>query len=719
MRFFSNGPDIPDDLLMQRDRGKVVLICGAGVSVPSGMPDFVCLTKHVIDYFDPPENSKIRKAFKPWLRSDCETIKTTLDHIFDCLYDEYSDKEVHRVVTERLSADNDVDSSKHRLLLEISSNVERKPRIVTTNFDRLFERTNQFPEKEIFYYPRLPDIQINTPIAGITYLHGRLKEPEEAQYNYVLSRGEFGHAYLSGGLATRFICQLVKSYTVVFIGYKAEDPPMEYLLQGLRREDAYKSAGLYAFDKGQHTEVAAKWVGKGVEVISYKDHDVLWETIEAWAKRATDPEQWNKEVILIAQKNPKEVAPHERGQIAHVIDTEFGAKLFANADPLPSAEWLHVFDASCRITWSQHHAERRQALEYALDDEIPGAAEEGSPDSRRRHFLGWRPGDEKSTDPLSLDRFVSGAPGGLPIRLEYFIQWIVKSISSPTTALWAARVRHMHPRLLSLLRVNLVRQEDLCSDAWHVWSLLLEHHEDQRRSSWDHVWHDIEDMAKKEGGWTDAAIRYFEKMAAPSLAPEVRSLPSNNDLSTLSWQELLSNNDILEWKMRFPDHGKLEITVPDEKLPILFKIAEQHFIRAMGFIKKSGTYWPGDLLTCYPEREVQGAMLEMGVRFRFEWFLGLFQQMLNGQPKLLKGHALTWPKDDVLFFGRLHLYALSKDRLFSAEEAARTLACISDRIFWDRHHRRELLFLIEDRWEHFSDELKSDLIRRIVNGSGE
>jgi hypothetical protein len=40
MRFAAQGPDIPADLLEARDRGEVVFFCGAGVSMPAGLPSF-------------------------------------------------------------------------------------------------------------------------------------------------------------------------------------------------------------------------------------------------------------------------------------------------------------------------------------------------------------------------------------------------------------------------------------------------------------------------------------------------------------------------------------------------------------------------------------------------------------------------------------------------------------------------------------------------------
>jgi len=49
MRFIANGPAIPDELLLARDAGDVILFCGAGVSqAEAGLPNFVRLGREVI-----------------------------------------------------------------------------------------------------------------------------------------------------------------------------------------------------------------------------------------------------------------------------------------------------------------------------------------------------------------------------------------------------------------------------------------------------------------------------------------------------------------------------------------------------------------------------------------------------------------------------------------------------------------------------------------------
>ena len=40
MQFVARGPDIPEMLLEEHERGRVVFFCGAGISYPAGLPNF-------------------------------------------------------------------------------------------------------------------------------------------------------------------------------------------------------------------------------------------------------------------------------------------------------------------------------------------------------------------------------------------------------------------------------------------------------------------------------------------------------------------------------------------------------------------------------------------------------------------------------------------------------------------------------------------------------
>ena len=65
MRFFQNGPSIPDDLLTARDEGRVVFFCGAGVSrARVGLSDFFNLAEKVIQRLGVPKDSPTLKILK-------------------------------------------------------------------------------------------------------------------------------------------------------------------------------------------------------------------------------------------------------------------------------------------------------------------------------------------------------------------------------------------------------------------------------------------------------------------------------------------------------------------------------------------------------------------------------------------------------------------------------------------------------------------------------
>lgn len=147
MRFKADGPAIPDILLDERDAGNVVFLCGAGVSVPSGMPKFLALAQHVKDELDPPPDSEIRRALQTHGETSppaAEWHRPTLDWVFQKLYQEYGRERVLQIVWERLTATNQdclprPQGWEHSIIARLSANPEGHPQIVTTNFDRLFE----------------------------------------------------------------------------------------------------------------------------------------------------------------------------------------------------------------------------------------------------------------------------------------------------------------------------------------------------------------------------------------------------------------------------------------------------------------------------------------------------------------------------------------------------------------------------------------------------
>ena len=109
-----------------------------------------------------------------------------------------------------------------------------KIRIVTTNFDLLFDDAARglFAEKpELFKAPALP---LGREFNGIVHVHGCLDRP----HGMVLTDADFGRAYLTDGWASRFLVELFRSITVMFVGYSHDDTVMKYLARALPESDA-------------------------------------------------------------------------------------------------------------------------------------------------------------------------------------------------------------------------------------------------------------------------------------------------------------------------------------------------------------------------------------------------------------------------------------------------------------------------------------------------
>src|SRR3546814_19092349 len=68
---------------------------------------------------------------------------------------------------------------------------------------------------------------------GALHLHGRVADRmlNLSQTDLVLTAPNFGEAYMRNGWASRTVYDLMRRYTLVLVGYSADDPPMRYMLE--------------------------------------------------------------------------------------------------------------------------------------------------------------------------------------------------------------------------------------------------------------------------------------------------------------------------------------------------------------------------------------------------------------------------------------------------------------------------------------------------------
>ena len=671
MRFKADGPAIPDFLLEDRDAGNVVFLCGAGVSIPAGLPNFVDLTRHVIDEVDPPQDSEVRRMFRPWIDKDSTVpggVRPGLDHLFQLLNRDYGRERVARIVWERLTKIDSTRTRTHDIVARISSNAEGHPQVVTTNFDLLFESALGERATRIYTPPMYPDLQHKVPATGITYLHGRLADTESDPHDYILSSADLGRAYLAQGWATAFIQQLLQHHTVVLLGYQAEDPPLQYLFQGLDSIGRQTAQTPFAFDKGTPGEVQARWRDRGIEAIPYGDtHEALWETLDAWADRADNPTAWRNGVSKLSAQGPRELAPHQRGMVAHLVRTPIGANEFAERRPAPSAEWLCVFDVSCRYAKSsrgvREDATAFDPLEmYGLDDDPPRSAE----DERKHGWPGddlirWRRGDESLDHCRRLTGISWPRSERMPARLFHLARWLQSRIDDPCLAWWVAKQPALHPALHRMLK-SAVDESALDDHARRGWMILFEALETGPEHAVDMECIGVRERIEKRG-WTSPAIRAFEAATEPVFTilraygnRDVR--PPSGDWSTIRWK------DVADLSIHFPAHIWDAPNPPDAALPSVYAALERNLMRACERIREA--QWTSFCLSTF-YAEDGGDTLHAdddGADAYVGWFRGFLNRLSKSTPDRLRKHIDLWPDPEPHIFEKLRLYAWNKPELF-------------------------------------------------------
>jgi hypothetical protein len=294
MRFRPDGPDIPDELVAFQEKGDTVFICGAGVSRMVGLPSFRELVESV--YKELGEDWRLHPSEREVMEEGGK-VANQYDRLLRILERRLaaSDLPQGRGMWERIRSavrrvlmpPDGANLSSHLALLELSRDQEGQPRIVTTNFDTLFERSwlekrgNAITSHASSVMPRPKSFGFR----GVLHLHGRLaddnpdvKLPEETEL--VLTSAEFGDAYLRSGWASRYVYDLVRAHTVVLVGYEADDPPMRYLLEVLesdreRFSDLHKVFAFAPYEPAKEVLTAELWKAKGVEPILYRPNGTI------------------------------------------------------------------------------------------------------------------------------------------------------------------------------------------------------------------------------------------------------------------------------------------------------------------------------------------------------------------------------------------------------------------------------------------------------------
>lgn len=343
MQFIQNGPDIPDALLQAHEEGRVVFFCGAGISYPAGLPGFGELVRKLYEqageHPDALESDALRdKKFD-------QTIGLLEKRI------QGGRRNIRRHLPKILAPDLDRKRAltSHLALLTLGRNSSGLLRLVTTNFDTLFEEAAGRYKPPSFITHTAPPQRAQWN--GVVHLHGRMPENpiEDELDELILSDADFGHAYLTQGWAARFVTRLFRDHTICFVGYSIDDPVLRYMTAAHALGE--QTPGMFAFAPHKAGEAEAQkiaWQAKNVTPILYDERDshrTLHQTLRVWASIYRDRTAGKSRIISrLAHRPPGNLSHPFVSRVLWALSDKSGlpAQRFADLNPVPPLEWLRA-----------------------------------------------------------------------------------------------------------------------------------------------------------------------------------------------------------------------------------------------------------------------------------------------------------------------------------------------------------------------------------------
>jgi len=294
MRFLEDGADIPDELIRAVTDGTAIFLCGAGASLKAGMPLFDGLTKQVYEKLGETHANEAAER----IAIGREEYDRALRSLEKRTHRPKTASRVRATVAEVLKAPDGIGLSDHLALLQLSRDSEGRPRLLTTNFDTLFERAANNAGLDV---PSHAGKSIPRPGGlrdyGILHLHGRIADKDIGleESELILTSADFGDAYLRDGWASQYIEDRMRLNIVVLVGYCAEDAAMRLLLETLDadRERFPDLKDIYAIEKRTDGS-ASMWKAKGIIPIEFADYPDIYGTLAEWARYALQPAAYGR-----------------------------------------------------------------------------------------------------------------------------------------------------------------------------------------------------------------------------------------------------------------------------------------------------------------------------------------------------------------------------------------------------------------------------------------
>ncbi len=465
MQFCKGGPDVPDRLIQAHEDGRVVFFCGAGISYPAGLPGFKGLVKKLCETLNPEHDPELQRAIKT--RRYDTAIGILEDRIVG------GRDKVRSTLARFLDVQTDANKDTHAALLTLSHNFkEGQTRVVTTNFDRLFEDAIATCRLDVhkFQAPALPVPKAQWD--GIVYLHGLLpKDKSKGSLNdLVISSGDFGLAYLKEGWAARFVTELFRNYHICFVGYSLDDPILRYMTDALAADKALGESPLEmfafgSFSKGKECSRSREWHAKGVTPILYKEfqrHRYLHGTLDEWAKICRDGVEGKKAILnRDAQFDPAQSTKNDNfsGRVLWALTDPTGepARHLAKMEPAPSLKWLDFI--------AEDHFDNSDLTRFNISSQ-----KRSNENLKFSLICRPLPHDLSPSMALTIHRSFWGHWDD---RMRGIALWLTQHLDNPKLLLWVAmQGKILYPEFANLIERELTKS-NIRPAMRTLWKLLL------------------------------------------------------------------------------------------------------------------------------------------------------------------------------------------------------------------------------------------------------
>ena len=415
MQFIPGGPDIPERLLQAHEDGHVVFFCGAGISYPAGLPGFSDLVKQIFEAIGEPSDT-VQAAIK------AKQFDTAIGLLETNIVGgrEKVRRELATILTPATDVPNTITT--HAALLTLGKNRDGLTHLVTTNFDRLFEQTIADNELELqcFQAPLLPVPKPRWD--GLVYLHGLLASSSNLNNlnQLVFSSGDFGLAYLTERWASRFVGELLRNYTVCFVGYSIDDPILRYMMDALAADRLLgeSSREMFAFgsySENHQEERKREWSAKNVTPILYcghDDHTLLHKTLRTWANDHRDGVRGKERIAMecaLAHPTTSTENYDLTDRLVWALRDPLSAERFANHHPAAPLDWLEALYKHCH-------------------------PEDASNENPAPDLTGEQPVD--TSHPGMVLAALANPCGQWSNTSRHLINWLIRHLDNPKLVLW-------------------------------------------------------------------------------------------------------------------------------------------------------------------------------------------------------------------------------------------------------------------------------------------